>query len=109
MHKISASFSLFAFISQHFARIFKYVAQLCNCMIAAFRNSAALKVGLKKPIEAPVALDPIVILWLCQLSTVYSLLFIVVSSVYCLLFIVVSSVYCLLFIVMSYQQSSTVS
>ena len=85
-----------------FAQIFKCFAQSCNCMSAAFRNSA-LKVGLKKPIEAPVARDPIVLLRLmfivvlCPLSTVYSLLFIVVSSVYSLLlWCLLSTVYYLL-------------
>ena len=59
-----------------------------------------LRVGPKKPIEAPVARDPIVLLTLLFI-VVLCLRFIVVSCVYCLLFIVVSSVYCRLFIVVS--------
>ena len=39
MHEISSNFSCFTFISPKFARIFKYFAQSCNYMIAAFRNS----------------------------------------------------------------------
>ena len=31
---------MFAFISPKFAPILKYYVQLCDCMIAAFRNSA---------------------------------------------------------------------
>ena len=70
-----------------------------------------LRVGHKKPIEAPVARNPIVLLTLLFIvvlclrfivvSCVYCLLFIVVSSVYCRLFIVVSSVYCLLLCLLS--------
>ena len=42
IYEISASFSCFTFISQNFAQILKYFVQLCECMIAALRNSAAL-------------------------------------------------------------------
>ena len=33
-------FSLLTFISPKFAQVLKYFAQLCDCMIVAFRNSA---------------------------------------------------------------------
>ena len=40
IHEISASYSCFALLSPKFAQILKYFAQSCDCMIAAFRNSA---------------------------------------------------------------------
>ena len=39
INEINASFSCFAFISPKFEQILKYLAQSCDCMIAAFRNS----------------------------------------------------------------------
>ena len=41
IHEIPASFSCFLFISPKFAQILKYFAQSCDCMIAAFKNSAS--------------------------------------------------------------------
>ena len=40
-HDMSARFFSFLFFSQNFAQILKYFAQLCDCMIAAFRNSVS--------------------------------------------------------------------
>ena len=42
MKKLCAIFSCFAFINQKFAQTLKYFAQLCDCMIAAFRNSVSV-------------------------------------------------------------------
>ena len=38
--KFDNFFVCFAFISHKFAQIAKYFAQSCDCMTAAFRNSA---------------------------------------------------------------------
>ena len=38
IYNICASFSGLHFISPRFAKILKYFAQSCDCMIAAFRN-----------------------------------------------------------------------
>ena len=43
IRNISAMFSCFAFLSTKFAQIIKYFVQLCDCMIAAFRNSANIQ------------------------------------------------------------------
>ena len=42
IYKISASFSCFAFLIPKFAQVLKKIAQLCDCMIAAFRNSEGI-------------------------------------------------------------------